>query len=297
MSFEWMKIKRESDRLTEVFHERNRLLFQAKFRDRQTYLDYFGPMEAAGAPYPAGHWLAEESYYTRLVVNAGGDVWLFYSCGDTECALRNSGPGLQPANGNSGTWRAELDPPAGVPVEVTIERRGDDLALSAGERQAVFRAAPPPVGQPGASALAYLGPFTSAQCRDRHSEVRQFWLWRAGERLFAVAIVSTLVAGQESRFVPPLFLGEGERHGNAWAFGWERNGQAWEALVEPQDETVSLSLKRNGGEPAVVELAKGALVTDEVIALAPLSGVEDWRHWFEIVLTGHFSTARVPECI
>ena len=297
MSFEWMKIKRESDRLTEVFHERNKLLFEAKFRDRQTYRDYFGATEAAGSSFPAGHWLTSDDYYTRLVVNADGDIWLFYACGDSECALHNNGPGLQPADGKPDAWQAALDPPAGVPVDVTVEQRGDDLAVTAGVRQAAFRPAQPPVGQPGANALAHLGPFVNAQCRNRHSEVRQIWLWRDGERLFAVAIVSTLVAGQESRFVPPLLLGEGKRRGNAWAFGWERNGQTWEALIEPQGETVSLGLTRNDGEPVSLELAKGAIVTDEVIALAPLSSVEDWRHWFDIVLTGHFSTAKVPKCV
>ena len=295
MSLEWIKLQRESARLTELFHERNALLFDAKFRDRQTYQAYFGPLDSDGSPFPVGHWRPDEGYYKRLIVNANGDVWLFYGCGETECALRSGKAGLPPA---AGDWQAELTPPSGLPMKVTITRQGADiLSLAAGERQFSFRATPPPVGSgPAAKELTYLGAFAHAACRRQHSDVRQVWLWRQGERLFAVAIMSPLVAGRTNRFVEPLYLGEGKRQGEAWRFTWERHARIWEALLTPADGSVSLNLKRNDQEAVQIILDKKAIVEDEMIALAPLSSAADWQHWFEVIRVGHFSTAEVPDC-
>ena len=54
MSYEWIKIGVESERLTEIFHASNALLFEAKFRDRDTYERTFGPFTTPSAAAPAG---------------------------------------------------------------------------------------------------------------------------------------------------------------------------------------------------------------------------------------------------
>ncbi|HMB48166.1 MAG TPA: hypothetical protein VKN63_07815, partial [Afifellaceae bacterium] len=233
MSVEAIKLQRETARLTELFRQRNALLFEAKFRNLQTYRSYFGPLERADTPFPAGHWQPRETgYYKRLIVNADGDAWLFYSCGETECALQNKEAGLEPADdGSAQSWQVELHPPAGMMVPATISRQGPDgLLVASGERQATFLATPPPVGSgPDVQMLTYLGTFADTTCRNQHADVRQVWLWRQDDRLFAVAILSTLVAGRTSRFVEPLVLGEGERDGETWTYAWQQNGQDWQA--------------------------------------------------------------------
>ena len=82
----------EGQRVSEAFEEGNRLLFKAKFRDRETYESHFGPFTGAPVDYPTGHWQIEgQSRFTRVIVNAKGRVWLFYQCyEDIEC---HSGPG------------------------------------------------------------------------------------------------------------------------------------------------------------------------------------------------------------
>lgn len=59
-TYHWVLLDRESKRLKEVFDIRNRLLFQAGFRDRETYEQRFGPIAGAADTRPMGHWLAEE---------------------------------------------------------------------------------------------------------------------------------------------------------------------------------------------------------------------------------------------
>ncbi len=88
MSYKWILVGRESQRLGEVFQESNRLLFQAKFRNPEIYENYFGPFTGASGGYPTGHWRVEgRSHFTRLIINAQGRVWLFYQCQEDAASL------------------------------------------------------------------------------------------------------------------------------------------------------------------------------------------------------------------
>jgi len=126
--------------------------------------------------------------------------------------------------------------------------------------------------------------------------VRQFWLWRQGPRLYAIATVSTLVAGRRSDFVQPNPLGEGTPADGGWRFQWERNGRIWKALVSLAGPDPVLSLERDGAAPEHLVLDRPAVIRDEVVHLAPRTGKADWEHWFRNVLVGHFSSGEVPAC-
>ena len=89
---------------------------------------------------------------------------------------------------------------------------------------------------------------------------------------------------------------EGERQGDAWSYTWQRNGQDWRASITPTNGTVQLSLQRNDQDPVSTVLTRQTIVSDEAITLAPRISIADWQHWFDVVLTGHFSTADVPDC-
>jgi hypothetical protein len=77
MAWKWTMLGRESARLRATIESAYALLFDAKFRDRTTYLRHFGPFEPSGA-HPAGHWTPRDAnHYTRLIVNGTGEAWLF----------------------------------------------------------------------------------------------------------------------------------------------------------------------------------------------------------------------------
>lgn len=96
--YQWVLLDRESERRREIFDEQHALLFEAGFRDRETYEQRFGPFGGAAGPRPVGHWLAEgPSRFSRLIVNGEGRVWLFFPCsGEAECAYGTAGTGLEP---------------------------------------------------------------------------------------------------------------------------------------------------------------------------------------------------------
>ncbi|MDX1485616.1 MAG: hypothetical protein R3229_14170 [Alphaproteobacteria bacterium] len=298
-AYEWVALGRESARLTANFHARNALLFEARFRDRETYAEVFGPLEGPRRDLPLGHWRAEEgSRLTRLVVNGEGRAWLFYRCGETECAIGPGGGALKPTAADPDRWQAALEPRVGAPWTVDIARSGPDrLTVAAKGAPVPMFKAPPPIAPPaGRRELSFLGRFANLRCTGQHAVIRQLWLWRDGERLHGVGIFVTKVAGRHARFVSPMVMGEGTREGAGWRFRWQREGRPHSALVSIDGEAVGLELTRPRLPVERSVLGPKPVFADEAVGLAPLTSRADWARWFRVVLTGHFTSGDVPAC-
>ncbi|HSG94533.1 MAG TPA: hypothetical protein VLA28_03370, partial [Afifellaceae bacterium] len=212
MSYKWLEVSRESARLGEVFEETNRLLFAAKFRDATTYERYFGPFDGALGGFPVGHWqIDDQSYFTRLIINGEGRVWLFFQCQeDTECESGVSGPDLPVSDDNPTQRTASLKPRVGLPFDIKITQvEADTLSVEVRDQTVRFVKAPPPIDPaPPARSLTFLGSFAHAECTRAHAKIRQVWLWKEGQRLYGVGIFSTLVAGRHASHVRPIVMGE-----------------------------------------------------------------------------------------
>lgn len=295
MAYEWISASRESQRLSEVFRAGNVLLFEAKFRDPETYERSFGSFTPAS--HPVGHWEARDDWqYGRLIINGAGRVWLFYRCEATECPLVSKPAGLERVEG--ATWQVTVDQRAIQPRTLRITQAGPErLTVRFDKRSLDFFAAPPPIDPtPAARSLTYLGIFSAIRCQRQHAHVRQLWLWREGERLYGVGILAPLVAGRWAGYVSPILLGEGLRQDRHWLFEWERSGQSWSAWVRLEEPRARLTLQRGGQAPEQALLEPTPLFRDEAIELAPLTSKADWDHWFATVLTGHLSSGQVPAC-
>ena len=303
MGYQWILVDRESQRVRAAFVDANRLLFEAGFRSAQSYERRFGPFSGAPGDWPVGHWVADAgARFTRLIVNAHGRVWLFHRCQqDAECPFVSREPGLAAVDGRPGHWSVRVHPRAGAPLDVVLARTAaDGLALDEQGRRVVFASAPPPLDPaPAPHALRYLGPFASVECVRAHATVRQVWLWRDGANALAVGVFSTHVAGRRAQFVHPVVMGDGVPEDGGWRFAWQRGDRSATARVALRDGGAVLTLDRDGRD---LEDADGALLrpggvfADERVALAPLTGREDWRHWFSAVLVGHFASGDVPPC-
>ncbi len=306
MSYTWIEAGRQTERLTRAFYEGQALLFEAKFRSFDAYAAYFRMFDARPTLHPVGHWAAqgEGVYFTRLIVNPEGRAWAFYPCGRpspaTECMYTSAEPSIQPAGeAAERRWEIALVSPSGSPFQtVRIAQTGPDLLTLEGMGEpARFIKTPPPIDPaPAPARLSYLGPFAQMECRGQHAAVRQFWLWREDARLYAAGVFETLLAGQHAGYVSPVILGEGARQGGGWSFEFRHHGLDWRAVVVLEGPNASLTLTRGGEPPAHVALARKAIFRDEFIELAPLTGKADWDHWFDTVMTGHFTTGDVPAC-
>ena len=299
MIHQWNLAGKEAERLREVFHTRNALLFDAGFRSPAAYEAAYGPFAGTGVDHPVGHWLAlEDTRFSRLIINAEGDTWAFYRCGDTECAYGPGGGGLLP-QGEAASWGTTLLPSAGAALPLTLRLEAPErLALQIeGQADQLFAPAPPPLADPPAPEdMAYLGPFTAFTCKDDLVDFQQLWLWREQDRLFAVAVFSRLLAGRRHNFITPLVLGEAPQDGETWYFEWQQNGKTGEASIAFAGDGLDLSLQRQGQAAVTSWLAPGALLIDPVIERAALTDGDAWRHWFDIVLVGHFTVGIMPAC-
>ena len=303
MSYKWVLVGHESQRLGEVFQESNRLLFQAKFRSPDIYESYFGPFAGASDGHPTGHWRIEgRSHFTRLIINAQGRVWLFYQCqDDAECHSGPEGSGLRKSGDHSLQWEASLKPQAGLPFDIKItQTEFGTLSVEVREQSFLFANAPPPVDPaPAPQSLRFLGPFANAKCSGTHAKIRQIWLWEDGLRRYAVGIFSTLVAGRQNGFVPPVVLGEGIRENDGWRFVWQQADRSGTAVIALKGDDAILTLDQDGRDLEDADravLKGGGVFYDERLALAPLTSNTDWRHWFDTVLVGHFISGYVPAC-
>ncbi len=303
----------EIRRLDRIREEGNRLLFEAKFRNRLAYERAFGfadesaAARGAVADLPVGHWESDsEPVYRRLVVSPAGRAFLFYRCGSTECAF---GPGAQL------TLRSE---PGGAPHWTATafghrigQRRlsirmpeSDAIRVEIDGRESSFRATPPPLLRiEEGEALAELGVFSSLEPAGSLVRVSQLWLWRDADRplseadLYAVMVLEYLVPNRRADFVTPVPLGRGTpTPDGSWRFRWQQAGRAREARVrlEPHEDRVHLELVGEGQHWPPHGLRRGAWIRDEVIERASRESPEAWRHWVDTLLTMHFSSADVP---
>ena len=303
MTYKWVEVGRESQRLRTVIAETNRLLFKAKFSRPDVYERYFGPFGNPARGHPVGHWqISEASHYTRLIINAEGQVWLFYQCQeDAECHSRSDAEGLRQDGERPGAWQVSLKPPVGVPFEVEMTGvRSDMLSLDVRQKTYRFSKVPPPLdAAPAVQSMRYLGVYSHVECSGKHAKVRQIWLWQDSGDLLAAGTFSTLVAGRFSQFVPAIVLGKATPQPDGWRFAWQRNGSSGAARVELKDGKAILTLNQVGRDledAKDLPLTRTSVFSDERIELAPLTNAADWQHWFDTVLTGHFISGDVPDC-
>lgn len=303
MTYKWISIGRQVERMSEIAFARQGLLFNAKFRSRDTYESFFGLAGGSDVSHPTGHWEAQShEYYSRLVINPEGRVWLFFRCGEAECNIGPGGSRLQEIPDRPGQWKAGLERPGGGIFEFVItEKTPGGLSTQIRGYSVTFVKAPPPIAaEPQPEALKYLGPFVRSVClEDRtHAYVRQLWLWREEERLYAVGVFATPLAGKSARFSTPMVMGEGARTGDGWSFAWQQDGKPWSATIALAGPDVVLTLKGEGREADREVIGPGAIFRHGAIELAPLTAKADWDKWFNTILIGyrHFTSADIPAC-
>lgn len=300
----WIEITQESADLRATFEERNKLLFEAKFRSFDNYADYFRLFDARPTPFPVGHYQASvPGRFTRLIVNPEGDAWIFYGCGQTECHYGPNGQRLKAVpDGGGEAWDVQLGQRSAASVNLRIARQSPErVAVTVNQVETIFSKAQPPIAaSPAPRNLVYHGAFSGLRCKKAHADVRQIWLWRDGPRLYAVGIFRTLLAGRKADYLDIALLGEATRLEGAgderWSFAWQRNTLAWTAEITFKNSEPTLHLTRRGEALPPLALVRRALIQDEAINLAAQSSAKDWRHWFQVVLVGHFASGEIPAC-
>lgn len=299
---QWAVMNNYSADLTRIFHDRNAMLFEAKFRNLDTYQSYFGAFDAqkpeSPTAHPVGHWKTKEhDHYTRLIVNAEGVAWLFYRCGATECTYRSTDAGIQP--GTDGAWDVGLSQGGRAVLALHLTPDGSDrLTTGSSEYPIIFEKAPPPINPaPAPEALTYLGPFTGLDCESTTAWLSQVWLWQEGMRLYGVGVFARYPMGYHAQFISPRVMGVAESGDGVWRFEWDTdNWRGDSAEITLSDGGATLKLDQRKQLEVETTLTRSAIIEAEVMALAPRTNGEDWQRWFEVIFTGHFVSGDIPAC-
>ena len=301
-TFAWQEMEREQER----FVEGRALIARAGFRSPEAYEDRFGPFTPAVQGLPVGHWQPEDetfaSFASRLVINGQGRLWLFRSYREAETLELTSGTEvLRREEGDGSTWTVELQRYSsaypGARVAVAHQEPGR-LTLSMERSSAVFTKTPPPVeAAPEQQNLRYLGSFGSIACDGRRLDLAQVWLWRDQERLYAVGVVRAFSQSQPEGFATPVVFGSAQERDGAWHFAWEGVRGPSQARVTLGEGQVIMTIKQGTWPEQQFDMAQDkGFLSGDLVDLAPLTTVEDWRHWFSVVSLGNRVTGETPAC-
>ncbi|GJL79593.1 MAG: hypothetical protein NPINA01_25820 [Nitrospinaceae bacterium] len=302
LGFQALNIGKETAALGKLLDTKNKLLFEAMFRDEETTRRYFGNLVSETKSI-VGHWrLIEGRLPSRLVINDDEKAWAFYRCADTECLL-----GAAPLEGTRLTFTHRVIPvkhfevkevSSGQLILVKISEEAQPAA-NPPETMTFVKEAPPAYQSKGpADAIKYLGSFSHLKEHKQHITVTQLWMWQGPNGPLAVMVYNTPVKGRKAEFIIPWNLGEGrpaEKPGEYEFAPTERFKQVRAGL--PVDSKVELSLENKSGKMETLILVQKEHLFDDTISLAPTVSVPRWREWFQTVFTGHFFSWNVPEVL
>ena len=178
------------------------LIFEAQFRNPQTFRNFFGNIDPRNDPR-VGHFRAEDpkSWASRVIVNDQGHFWLMYKSGENvECVYSQADLGEISL---PGTFKAQSE--TGLPQEVLVSAwSGDRFALNFSPQGTyTFVRAPvsynETVSAPGK--VSFHGSFSQVRIDRDYIYLIQIWLWQSGERWVAYYVRRNAKCGSINDFV------------------------------------------------------------------------------------------------
>ena len=291
----WHNVGQHTKQLDRQFHLGRRLVFEAKFRSKEAYQQYFGPV---ADDISMGHYKAQSNpYYARLVLNENNKMWLFFGDQGSEMFY---GPGrlvqdvaVLPFQGGGGK-RVTVVTKSPQEIILDIEqipetKQEEAYAAKQAQRGVVFGAAPPPISSVTPSnALRYLGNYEVLKQEGRGGRYTQFWVWQNHDSLYALRADGDW--GWRPKDVSPRVLGRGEFNAEIGAYVF--SSVTPNLVVRKVGETLIVSDTASPNE--ALTLTPTNFIQDDLITLAPLENGTKWAQWFETVLVGHSVKWGVP---
>jgi hypothetical protein len=178
------------------------LIFEAQFRNPETFGNFFGNIDKMDDPR-VGHFRAEDpkSWVSRAIINDQGHFWLMFKCYATVEGVYLQGDlGATPL---PATFKARSE--SGPPEDVVVSAWSPDrftLTISP-SRTDTFVRAPVSYGEmasaPGKVTL--LGSFSQTRIDRDYIYLVQIWLWQSGDRWVAYYARRNARCGSTNDFV------------------------------------------------------------------------------------------------
>ena len=275
------------------------LIFEARFRNPQTFEHFFGTIDTS-RDARAGHFRAEDpnGVATRVIINDRGHFWLMFKCGaNVECLYAHAELGSTPLP-SAFTSESEY----GAPHDVVVSEWSPDrmtLSFTASGRQTFVRA-PLPLTEsiPAPATVLFHGAFSQTRIDRDYIYLVQMWLWQSGDRWLAYYVRRNAKCGSTSDFVSASpFTGtavSGRIAFKTVAGAEDRDSFDIQAPASSGDRIEGEIFYR--GRPfEPLALTKRAILQSPLYDSAPLAGFEATADWLKTVSMGE-SMSWTAEC-
>jgi hypothetical protein len=280
----------KSSKVIVRLNARPALIFEAQFRNPQTFRNFFGNIDPRNDPR-VGHFRAEDpkSWASRVIVNDQGHFWLMFKCGENvECVYSQADLGEISL---PGTFKAQSE--TGLPQEVLVSAwSGDRFALNFSPQGTyTFVRAPvsynETVSAPGK--VSFHGSFSQVRIDRDYIYLIQIWLWQSGERWVAYYVRRNAKCGSINDFVSASAY-EGKPRGGQIFFtsATEKIEEFQISVPSPSSDQIDAHIFYNGRPLQEATLKRGSILYSPVYESAPNSDFDVTTDWLKTVSMGYF---------
>lgn len=267
------------------------LIFEAQFRNPETFRNFFGNIDNTDDPR-VGHFRAADptAFPSRVIINDRGHFWLMFKCDtNVECIFLQADVGATPL---PATFKAQ--PGSGPPHDVVVSAWSPDrftLAFAPAGSFAFVRAPVSyrePVAAPGK--VTFHGAFSQARIDRDYIHLVQMWVWQSGDRWLAYYVRQNAACGSTNDFVFASAY-EGTPVSDQISFKSVRGGQNLEYFQirqpQPADDQIDGQIFYNGSFLQTIAARKRSILRSPVYESAPLTDFEITADWLKTVSMGY----------
>ena len=269
------------------------LIFEAQFRNPQTFTRFFGNIESGDDPR-AGNFRAGDAAGSpsRVIVNDEGHLWVLASCGTkVECVRWQADLG-QTARALPATFQAT--PEYGPPVQIAVsgwsrERLTLEFAPS---RSFTFVRTPVSYLEtvPGPRTVTYHGSFSETRIDRDAIYLVQIWLWQSGDRWLAYYVRQPFRCGSTNDFISASAYGGKPFLDQVYftsATGDQKIEEFHVKAPTPADDRLDGEIVWAGSPLQPIAARKQSVLRAPLYESAPLGDMEATADWLKTVSMGY----------
>ena len=268
------------------------LIFEAQFRNPQTFKNFFGNIDVSNDPR-VGHFRAEDpkSWASRVIVNDQRHFWLFFKCGENvECVYSqaNIGEITLPK-----TFKAQSE--TGLTQEVVVSAWSRDRFTLSFSPQGSYTFVRAPlsynetISAPGK--VSFHGSFSQLRIDRDYIYLIQIWLWQSGDRWVAYYVRRNAQCGSVNDFVSASAYEGKPRGGQIYftsATGDEKIEEFQIKVPSSASDQIDGHIFYNGKPLEEATLKRGSILYSPIYESAPTSDFDLTTDWLKTVSMGYF---------
>lgn len=267
------------------------LIFEAQFRNPQTFKSFFGNIDKKDDP-GVGHFRAEDpnGMTSRVIINDQGHFWLMFKCyAKVECVYSQADLGVTPL---PGTFKAQSD--AGPPRDVVVSAWSQDrftLTFSPAGSHTFVRAPvsySEMVSAPGK--VTFHGSFSQTRIDRNYIYLVQIWLWQSGDRWVAYYARRNAICGSTNDFIfASAYVGKPVSD-QIYFMSARADQNLDEFQIRPPApayDRIDGQIFYNGRPLETITLERTSILRSPIYESAPLTDFEVTTDWLKTVSMGY----------